>query len=175
MPAYHSEFNKDQVRIIGKMSLLPLKTQVKGPAPPCQADKTDIIDETLDYFKANVLFRNFEVQGPADTLLVYLTLYATQCLNLIQKKSSPEAAKILYSQSIAAFTLPGDKEFPLGGLVQAPTGRGDADTLRAYLTQARQELGIRLVQRAYWNGVQTEPTKWWALFAKYKFLNLTMK
>ena len=86
----------------------------------------DIIDEALDYFKANVLFRNFEVQGPADILLVYLTLYTSACLNAIQKKSAPEAAKILYSQSLAAFTLPGDKEFPLGGLVQAPASRGDA-------------------------------------------------
>ena len=89
----------------------------------------DIIDEALDYFKANVLFRNFDIQGPADNLLVYLTLYLTQCLNAIQKKSQPDAAKILYSQSLAAFTLPGEKDFPLGGLVQAPASRADAGIL----------------------------------------------
>ena len=35
----------------------------------------DIIDESLKYFKANVLFKNFEFKGTADRVLVYLTLY----------------------------------------------------------------------------------------------------
>jgi len=208
----------------------------------------DIIDEAIDYFKANVLFRNFDIQGTADTLLVYLTVYLTQCLAAIQKKSQPEAAKILYSQALANFTLPGEKDFPLGGMVQAPASRADSgtapcpfplarllasifqlcfwclwegfglrfggrfvsspqpsvsflpsstlvclifcpcflahvhiihlahtisciDLLKAYLTQARQELGNRIVQRAYAPGNQVEPSKWWMLFAKFKFLS----
>lgn len=40
----------------------------------------DIIDEVLTYFRANVLFRNFEVKGSADRTLIYLTLHAAQCL-----------------------------------------------------------------------------------------------
>jgi len=157
------------------MAVLPLKTQVKGPAPPCPPDKTDIVDEALDFFKANVLFRNFDVEGPADTVLVYLTLYITQCLNAIQKKSSTEASKILYSQSLAAFTLPGEKDFPLGGLVQSPASRADSDLLRQYLTQVRQELGVRIVQRAYTAQNQIEPSKWWMVFRNFRFLNLTLK
>lgn len=136
--AYHSELNNENVRVVGRMAILPLKTNVKGPAPPGQPgalallwpsvmrqppsripsarllhpllppcaivrdqttfegtarcpvsspsvrngrplaflpccpflvtylviDKMDIVDEALDYFKANVLFRNFDVKGP---------------------------------------------------------------------------------------------------------------
>ena len=34
-------------------------------------DYEDIIDETLLYFRANVLFRNFDVRGAADRTLIY--------------------------------------------------------------------------------------------------------
>lgn len=44
------------------------------------ADSRDIVDETLYTFRANILFRNFEVKGPADKLLIYLTLFVCQCL-----------------------------------------------------------------------------------------------
>lgn len=37
------------------------------------------------YFRANVLFRNFEVKGGADKTLIYLTLHAVQCLVKCEK------------------------------------------------------------------------------------------
>ena len=42
------------------------------------AGQDDIIDEVLMYFKANVLFKHFEVKGTADRVLIYMTLYVTQ-------------------------------------------------------------------------------------------------
>ena len=44
------------------MAILPITTSVRGPAPASPADEEDIIDETIKYFRANVFFRNFEVQ-----------------------------------------------------------------------------------------------------------------
>lgn len=32
----------------------------------------DIIDEAICYFRVNVLFKNFEIKGPGDKVLVYL-------------------------------------------------------------------------------------------------------
>lgn len=49
------------------------------------AGDMDIVDEAIAFFRANVLFRNFEITGPADKLLVYLTLYISSCL---QRESS---------------------------------------------------------------------------------------
>lgn len=51
----------------------------------CFIGKEDIIDETLNFFRANVLFRNFDVRGGADRTLIYLTLHAVQCLVKCEK------------------------------------------------------------------------------------------
>jgi hypothetical protein len=40
----------------------------------------DIVDEAITYFRANVLFKNYEFLGDADKLLMYLTLCITQAL-----------------------------------------------------------------------------------------------
>jgi len=126
-------------------------------------------------FRANILFRNYEVKGPGDLLLIYLTLYLTQCLNTIRSKSQTEATKLLYSLSIENFSLPGEAGFPLGGMVTAPASRADADYLRVYLTQARQELGIRLVNQVlYKSGSTQQPSKWWMQFSKLKFMDLEL-
>ncbi len=46
---------------------------------PLFIDKDDdIVDEAIRLFRANVLFRNFEVQGGGDRILVYLTLFIHQ-------------------------------------------------------------------------------------------------
>jgi len=43
------------------MALLPLRTQVRGPAAK-ETGEQDIIDEALYYFKANVFFRTYEIK-----------------------------------------------------------------------------------------------------------------
>ncbi len=48
-------------------------------------DEEDIIDETLNFFRANVFFRNFDVRGSADRTMIYLTLYTHQCLVKCEK------------------------------------------------------------------------------------------
>jgi len=45
--------------------------------------RPDIIAESLDLFRANALFRNFEIQGPADRLLIYIILFIGDCLTKI--------------------------------------------------------------------------------------------
>ena len=57
------------------------------------SDKDDIIDEVLMYFRANVLFRNFDVRGGADKTLIYLTLHAVQCLVKLEKIEDKNAGE----------------------------------------------------------------------------------
>eukprot|EP01116_Phalansterium_solitarium_P009664 TRINITY_DN23914_c0_g1_i1.p2 TRINITY_DN23914_c0_g1~~TRINITY_DN23914_c0_g1_i1.p2 ORF type:complete len:176 (-),score=60.61 TRINITY_DN23914_c0_g1_i1:225-752(-) len=172
MPSYHSSYNEaPNTKVISSLSILPIKTKVKGNAPPAPAEGDDIIDEVLNYFKANVMFRNFDPKGPADRLLVYLTLYVSQCLSKIPPNANKTTAEqALYTLAIEKFALPGDKSFVLGGFVTAPASRAEEDTLRTYLTQVRQELGLRLVARVYARNA-TVPDKWWMCFLKRKFLN----
>lgn len=47
------------------------------------------------------------------------------------------------------FAIPGDAGFPLNQAFEAPRDRQEAETLRQYLSQIRQELAIRLLARLY--------------------------
>jgi actin related protein 2/3 complex, subunit 3 len=90
----------------------------------------DIIDETLSLFRANSLFRNFEIKGPADRLLIILILFVSDCLaKLGSARSSPselEASKMLNTLAVDNFAIPGDANFPLNAHYAAPSSRAEA-------------------------------------------------
>ena len=78
-------------------------------APPLRAPGDDIIDEVLGFFKANVLFKQFQPAGPADRVLVYLTLYTTQALaKCVTCENAPAALKALTAMAHENFKIPGD-------------------------------------------------------------------
>jgi len=179
MPAYHSEFNDaTDVNIMGNMAILPLRTRIRGPAPSLEdPSQPDIIDEALTLFRANSLFRNFEIKGPADRVLIYLILYISDCLNKLASPAARswntvEATKQLTTLALENFALPGEPGFPIKGLFQAPSNRPDADTLRQYLSQCRQEMAPRLVEKVY--DETGKPSKWWMAFQKRRFLGKSL-
>jgi actin related protein 2/3 complex, subunit 3 len=49
------------------------------------------------------------------------------------------------------FAVPGDAGFPLNQAFEAPRDRNEAETMRQYLMQVRQELAARLLTRVYAN------------------------
>ena len=108
MPAYHSSFGSGQERL-GNMALLAIKTSHRGPAACLPASQeADIIDEALYYFKANVFFRTYEIKSESDRVLIYLTLYITECLKKLQKCSNKnQGLQEMYSLAIARFDIPG--------------------------------------------------------------------
>ncbi|CCF54318.1 hypothetical protein NDA18_001414 [Ustilago nuda] len=177
MPAYHSSYNEDpDPRVIGNMSMLPIRSRTRGPAPPpIDPSRPDIIDESIDLFRANSLFRNFEIKGPADRLLIYLILFISDCLTKIASSKIPwttnEANKQLQTYAVDAFALPGDANFPLNSLYAPPAGRAEADQLRGYLTQLRQETAARLVEKVFADGT---PSKWWLAFTKRRFMGKSL-
>jgi actin related protein 2/3 complex, subunit 3 len=100
------------------------------------------VDEALSLFKANILFRNFEVNGSGDRLLIYLTLYISKCLAKFAEKkpNKGDAEKLLYQTAIENFSLPGDKDFPLGGLVTPPKDRTETGMLFGFFVGLFQYL-----------------------------------
>ena len=46
------------------------------------------ITNNMFLFQANVFFRTYEIRSEADRVLIYLTLYITDCLRRLQKCSS---------------------------------------------------------------------------------------
>jgi hypothetical protein len=130
--AYNSVFNSDPntPRLIGNFPLLPLRTKTRGPAytlpipsPPLPAHESpdpddesyDILDEVLALFRANTFFRNFEIQGPADRLLVYGIWFVSDCLTKIRPHASlREAQKDVMNIALDSnFAIPGDPSWPL--------------------------------------------------------------
>ncbi|CCG24697.1 Arc18 ARP2/3 complex subunit [Candida orthopsilosis Co 90-125] len=176
MPAYHSTFlgeESQDARTIGNLSLLPFKTKFRGPAFETDQDY-DIVEETLDLFRANSFFKNFEIRGNADRLLIYGILFVSDCLGKLNKTMPHrEATRVLSNLSLDNFALPGDISFPLNSLYLPPKTRADADLLRGYLTQFRQELAERLLNRIYADGGDV-PSKFWLAFTKRKFMNKSL-
>lgn len=172
MPAYHSQFVSPP-QVIGNLALLPMKTQFRGPAGKETGD-VDIIDEALYFFKANVFFRTYEIKSEADRVLIYLTLYTTDCLKRLQKCSNKnQGVQEMYSLAISKFDIPGDPNFPLNAVYAKPSGPSEADLMRQYLQQLRQELGVRLCEKVF-DTDTGKPSKWWLCFAKKKFMDKSL-
>ncbi|KAI0303945.1 ARP2 3 complex 21 kDa subunit [Russula brevipes] len=179
MPAYHSALNDEpDIRQVGNLGIYPIKTRLRGPAPLAASNEQgDIVDETLDLFRANSLFRNFEIKGPGDRLLIILVLFISDCLaKLGSVRNTPteiEASKTLNTLAVDNFPIPGDANFLLNSHYAPPGSRADADYLRQYLVQVRQELATRLVQKLYADGTG-KPSKWWMSFQKRRFMNRSL-
>jgi len=76
MPGVNSQIKtNNNTKMIGNIPILPLKLTTKnagrGIAPSHDSNQEDdIVDETLFLFKSNVLFSTFEIQEPADLIMV---------------------------------------------------------------------------------------------------------
>lgn len=71
------------------------------------------------------------------------------------------------------FSIPGDPGFPLNQMFQPPASRQEAETLKQYLSQVRQELAIRLLARVF-EDPSAGPSKWWLSFTKRKFMGKSL-
>lgn len=177
---------------MGNIAILPLRTQVRGPAPSANVDN-DIIDESLYFFKANVFFRTYEVkvspnsikllcsnnsnsllQSEVDRVLIYITLYITECLKRLTRcVSKAQGQQEMYSLAISKFDIPGDAGFPLNAVYAKPQSAQDSDLMRQYLLQLRHETGNRVVEKVF-NTEDGKPNKWWTCFAKKKFMEKSL-
>ncbi|KAJ2378728.1 subunit of the Arp2/3 complex [Coemansia sp. RSA 2607] len=180
MPAYHSNNNSvENVRVINGIPLLPLLTKTRGPAPYADPSMTtDAVDEALELFRPNSFFKNFEIKGHGDRLLIYIILYISQSLNKLKATTSPgEAAKTLYSLAVGQVTIPADASFPLHSMYPGVVDKAESDMLRQYLLQVRQEVATRLVGLVYRDETgqpAQQPSKWWLCFQKRHFMGKVM-
>nr|POF10073.1 actin-related protein 2/3 complex subunit 3 [Quercus suber] len=142
-----------------------------GPAPASGQDRTDIVDEAITFFRANVFFRNFDIKSSADKLLIYLTFYINVALKRLEGcRTLAEGTKAIINLGLEKVPVPGESGFPFPGLFPLPQSQQEAELLRNYLKQIREETSGRLLSVAYRpNGT---PNKWWLAFAKRKFMNI---
>lgn len=137
LQAYNSVFNSDPnvPRLIGNFPLLPLRTKTRGPAyalppvalpanesPDPDSESYDILDEVLALFRANTFFRNFEIQGAADRLLVYGIWFVSDCLGKIKPTADARSAgkDVMNLALDVNFAIPGDPGWPLNQVSFVP-------------------------------------------------------
>lgn len=89
-------------------------------------------------------------------MLIYGILYVQDILGKIRAgMSRRDAEKAVMNVALDTnFAIPGDAGFPLNALFEAPKDRFEAETLRQYVMQMRQELAGRLLGRVYGEGDQ---------------------
>lgn len=58
-------------------------------------------------------------------------------------------------------------------MYEAPRDRQDAEQLRQYMSQVRQELAARILARVYEENPDV-PSKWWLSFTKRKFMGKSL-
>ena len=72
MPAFHSQIDGESAKIIASFPILSLRVTTKmggrGVAPIC-SESFDIVDESLDLFKANIFFSSYQPEGSGVTKL----------------------------------------------------------------------------------------------------------
>ena len=138
-----------------------------------EGEGEDVIDEALSYYRANVLFRNYELQGGADRIIIYLTLYISACLaRLAQSPDVKSAEKTLQAYAWETFTLPGQHGFPFNGFFDRAKDRAEEEDFKAYFKQAPEETAQRLIKIAF--TAEGKPSKFWTCFAKRKFMNASL-
>lgn len=131
MQVYHSKIVNGDCKRVGNFALLTFRTKQRGPIGALDAqdvaDELDILDEALFYFKANVFFKTYEIQGDADRVMIYLTLYITECLKKLQKcVKKSQALSEMHSLAISKFDSPGEPSFPLPTVYTKPATNEEA-------------------------------------------------
>lgn len=117
---------------------------------------------------------SFSFQSEVDRVLIYITLYITECLKKLQRCSNKaQGAQEMYSLAISKFDIPGEAGFPLNAVYAKPASTQEADLMRQYLLQLRQEIGSRVCERVF-SGEDGKPSKWWLCFAKKKFMDKSL-
>ena len=75
--SYHSNFNTEQVEEACGIGLYTI-----NPKDGYNADVSthDIVDEAIQLFRANILFKNYKIAGAGDRSLIFLTCFIQKCL-----------------------------------------------------------------------------------------------
>lgn len=195
MPSYTSAFNGHEAEgqpLFMSCGVYPVCFSAKsgaagaGCAPriapedvPEQAtakDFRDILDEVLYYFKARMMLKTFPMEGPADRLSLYLTLYLQQCIRRVSKQEAPFSAtqcrNLLQMMAMERPIAPGDHGYPFNAVYsRGPDDDKNSDAFHDYLKQLRLELSYRLTERLYaFPEADGGPNKFWMTFARKDLL-----
>lgn len=130
--------------------MLPVKTTTKGIAPiQMEEAKEDIIDEAIKLFRVNILFKNYEIKGDGDKLLVFLTVLIQRILEIIAVSPKKEDAnKNLANFAMEQISTPGEAGFFMNGIANKTSPESEKTKFKEYLKQLKAET-IRRIMTMY--------------------------
>jgi len=178
MPSYHSVFNKAEVN--QKYCGIPVFEFKEKKTPTLDATKLkvdlnqielDIIDEAIIYFRANVLFKNFNIEGDADKLLVYITVFIQKCLEKANDPNPAKAKENMKKLVDQCEYVPKTENF-FNILVTKKDS--EVGSLQKYLKSIRKETVERLIYILFEDEKTKMDFKYWVALGKKKFMGYEM-
>jgi hypothetical protein len=105
---------------------------------------------------------------------VYITRFVGECLRALEGcPNAAEGRQQLATMALAVASLPGERGFPLDGLLETANSRSEADMLRGWLQQCRSTASLRLLGMYYttkgsvsplWRDVARKSRKFFCIF-----------
>ena len=121
------------------------------------------------------MFKNFEVRSNADKTLIFITVFISKCLEVIQKNPNEADAKKNLMALIGDQILgSSDPKFFMSTVTSKSKGQAEEEKFRQYLKQLKEETVLRLVFKLYNPNYGTMDLKFWLAFTKKKFLKFSM-
>ena len=179
MPAYHSIFNQEKFQTYWGIPYIAFNEN-KSPTldstkltVPLKESNIDIIDEAIMYFRANVLYKNFAIEGDADKLLVYITVFVQKCL---EKANVPDAnnAKTNMKKLVDDCEFIPQVENFFNTLVTKNSSQSELLNLQKYLKTVRKEVVSRLINLLFESKETSIDLKYWLGLGKKKFMGYDM-
>jgi actin related protein 2/3 complex subunit 3 len=128
-------------------------------------------------YRLNIFYKNFELQGKADVILVYLMSFISECLNALPRSTAKTpltkqvCLKTFQNQVQLTLELPGSYNFNLGMVFDAPKDEREREACRSYFIHLRNECAKRLADEVFdRENSNGEMSKWWKCFQKRKFM-----
>ena len=168
MPPYHCTLPVEGVPRACGCALLAVADR-PGDAPPPEGGELDILDQAIRFFRANVLFKRFDVRGEGDRTLLYLTFYLSLCMNRLEKaRTRAEGERAMAELARESFAAPGDSKWILGAFFPTAASQGEADEWKGYMKSCRERVGRRLLHYCY--KADGSYDKFWMSFCNKKFM-----
>lgn len=176
MPSYHSKFNTlDSEKFCGipVLSYRKKSSAIMDPKKICSPPdgSFDIIDEAIIYFRVNVFFKNFAIEGDADKLIVYLTVFIQK---ILEKANNPDENKAKANVRALVDGCDYVKKVDNFFNVLVTDTPGQYDSLRKYLKELRAETVDRMINILFENSETKMDKKFWVALGKKKFMGYDM-
>ena len=168
LETYNSRFNSTAAsEVCCGVPILPLQKRNEW-----KTDDMDIVDEALEMFRPLILFKNFKVKGPADSIIVYLTSFICKLLEECRRHPEDNAKSIKLMDQVAKETVNvSDSQFLLKTLGIMKSGSSaEASKAAKYLQECKDVTNKRLQHILFNPQTGDLDRRYWVMFGRAPFL-----